>query len=82
MSAERPDFPAEKLRAALPDDPDVFKRIDELHRELRSERPASATIREHVAQLRKHAPLRALLAAWFDDPRTQAFIDELTAAGL
>jgi hypothetical protein len=82
MPAERPDFPAEDLRAALPDDPEVFKRIAELQGELHSERPATATIHNHVAELRKHASLRTLIAAWFDDPRTQAFIDELTAAGL
>ena len=82
MSNERPQFPAEDLRAAMPDDPEVFKRIADLDDELRSERPASAKIHAHVTELHKHASLRTLLAAWFEDPRTQAFIDELTAAGL
>ena len=80
--SERPNFPAEDLRAALPDDPEVFKRIAELDDELRAEKPASAKIHAHVTELRKHVPLRTLLATWFEDPRTQAFIDELTAAGL
>jgi hypothetical protein len=80
--AERPDFPADALRAALPNDPEVYERIADLRDELESERPASAKIRGHVDELRKHPSLRAIVAGWFDDPRTQAFIDELTAAGL
>lgn len=80
--AKRPEFPADQLRAALPDDPEIFQRIAELHGELQAERPASSKIRGHVEALRKHPSLRALVTAWFDDPRTQAFIDELTAAGL
>jgi len=82
MPEQRPDFPADRLRAALPDDPEVFERIAALQQELHSEKPATATIHAHVAELRKHASLRTLLATWFEDPRTQAFIDELTAAGL
>ena len=82
MPEERPEFPADKLRAAVPHDAQARERIDALHRELGSQRPAAATIKDHVEELRKHAPLTALIANWFEDPRTQAFIDELTAAGL
>ena len=82
MPKEHPDFPAEDLRAALPDDPDVYKRISELHDELHAHHPKSAAIQEHVSALRQHPSLRDIITAWFDDPRTQAFIAELTAAGL
>ena len=82
MPDNTPEFPADKLRAADPQNAAARERIDALHRELSSEKPAPGAIKEHVAELRKHPPLSALVAAWFDDPRTQAFIDELTAAGL
>ena len=82
MPDERTDFPADKLHAAIPDDSDAQARVDALKRELASDRPAAATIEAHVAELRKHASLRDLVTAWFEDPRTQAFIEELTATGL
>ena len=82
MPDNNPDFPADKLHAAIPDDPDARARIDALKRELASDRPTAANIRTHVTELRKHASLRDLVTAWFENPRTQAFIDELTATGL
>ncbi|MBV8602251.1 MAG: hypothetical protein JO359_11870 [Candidatus Eremiobacteraeota bacterium] len=82
MPDDRPDFPLENLRAAVPGNPGAQAEIDALHRELAAERPASAKIKAHVESLQKHAPLSTLVANWFEDPRTQTFIQELTAAGL
>jgi methylthioribose-1-phosphate isomerase len=82
MPDERIDFPADKLNAAIPDDPEARARIEALKRELASDRPTAANIHTHVTELRKHASLRDLVTAWFENPRTQAFIEELTAAGL
>lgn len=82
MPDDRTDFPADKLHAAIPDDPETRKRIDALDRELGSDRPTAASINQHVTELRKHASLRDLVTAWFENPRTQAFIEELTATGL
>lgn len=79
---DRPNLPVDKLRAAVPEDHEAQESIDALHEELSGASPASGRIREHVENLRKHAPLSALVAAWFEDPRTQTFIQELTAAGL
>jgi hypothetical protein len=79
---DRPSLPAHELRAALGDDPEGSSTLDALHAELQSERPSRARIDEHVDTLRSRAPLRAVLANWFDDPRTQAFLEELNAAGL
>ena len=79
---ERPPFPTDQLRAAVPSDHEARSTIDDLHNELSTERPASSAIKAHVETLRKHAPLTTLVANWFEDPRTQAFIEELTAAGL
>jgi hypothetical protein len=82
MPDNRPDFPADKLHAAIPDDPETRARIDALKRELAADRPTASNIQAHVTELRKHASLRDLVTAWFENPRTQAFIEELTAAGL
>ncbi|MBV8150365.1 MAG: hypothetical protein JOY59_02315, partial [Candidatus Eremiobacteraeota bacterium] len=53
-----------------------------LHQELGAERPEASRITAHVDSLKRHAPLSALITAWFEHPQTQAFIQELTAAGL
>jgi hypothetical protein len=82
MPDDRTGFPAGKLHAAIPDDPETRKRIDALHRELASDRPAAANINEHVTELQKHPSLRDAVTAWFDDPQTQAFINGLAATGL
>ena len=82
MAADRPDLPIDRLRAAVPNDSKAQAAIDALHAELGSDQPAPDKIKEHVATLRRHAPLTTLIANWFEDPRTQAFIDELTATGL
>ena len=82
MPDERTDFPADKLHAAIPGDSETRARIDALKHELASDRPMAANIQAHVTELRKHASLRDLVTAWFENPRTQAFIAELTATGL
>lgn len=82
MPDQHPPFPVEKLRAAAQGDPRAQAAIDELHGELSSSKPQADRIHAQVESLRKHAPLTTLVANWFEDPRTQAFIQELTAAGL
>jgi hypothetical protein len=82
MPDNRTDFPDDKLNAAIADDPEARARIEALKRELASDRPTAANIHAHVTELRKHASLRDLVTAWFENPRTQAFIEELTATGL
>lgn len=82
MSEERPEFPIDDLRAAVSGDPAARDRIDALDRELNAREPSRTSIDSHVGELRKHPSLGALITAWFEDPRTQAFIDELTGTGL
>ena len=82
MTHDRPDLPIDRLRAALPPDHDAHARVDALDRELQAEKPSTSAIKEHVAELRKHAPIAAIITNWFDDPRTQTFIDELVRIGL
>jgi hypothetical protein len=76
------EFPVDELRRAAGEDRTAHARIDALGRELDSDNPVRASIDSHVAELRKHPSLSTLIANWFDDPRTQAFIDELTGTGL
>ena len=82
MPSEHPDFPAEQLRAAAQGNDDANARVDALHRELAAEHPDKTAIHGHVGELRKHASLATIVTNWFEDPKTQAFIDELTGTGL
>jgi hypothetical protein len=82
MPDDRPEFPAEELRAAARGDREAHRHIDALHRELGSDHPTREAIDEHVGALRKRAPIGAIVANWFDDPRTQMFINEIVQAGL
>lgn len=80
--ADRPKFPADDLRNAVPHDEPARDRIDALDRELNADRPDKSAITSHVGELRKHASLATIIANWFEDPKTQAFINELSAGGL
>lgn len=82
MSEQRPKFPADDLRAAVPGDAAAHRRIDALDREWSAQRPNHAEIQSQVGELRKHASLATIIANWFEDPKTQAFIDELSGGGL
>jgi hypothetical protein len=81
MQNRHPELPVEALRTAARDDQGARERIDALHRELNAERPASAAIRDHVEDLRNRAPLTSLILNWYDDPRTQLFINDLILEG-
>ena len=82
MASEHPKFPAEELRTAAAGNPEAGARIDALHRELGAEQPDQTAIHDHVRELRKHASVATIVANWFEDPKTQAFINELTGSGL
>ena len=82
MADREPKFPADELKAAAGQDRDTLSRIDALHRELTSEKPASESLNAHVEELRKHPSLMTLIENWFLDPRTQEFIEELSGTGL
>ncbi|MFY9781473.1 MAG: hypothetical protein WAJ85_13300 [Candidatus Baltobacteraceae bacterium] len=75
-------LPVDELRAAAADHPGAHPAIDALHAAVTAENPDAATIQRHVEELRKTPPLVAALERWWLDPRTQAFIAELNAAGL
>ena len=82
MASEHPEFPEEALRAAAQGNAEAGASVDALHQELGADRPDKSAIQSHVRELRKHASLATIIANWFEDPKTQAFIDELTGTGL
>ena len=79
MENRPPDLPLDDLRSGAPHSGET---IDALHAELGKDQPSADTIVEHVAALRRQPPLVAILENWFEDPRTQAFLAELSATGL
>jgi hypothetical protein len=77
-----PPFPEDELRASAPANTEAHETIDALRTELTRERPNPQKIHEHVQHLSQWQNLVATLERWYLDSRTQAFIAELTAAGL
>lgn len=82
MSRECPQLPVDQLHAALPSGHEAKRGVDALHRELESPTPNPSVIRRLASELEQHAPIAAIVANWFDDPRTQEFINALVQAGL
>jgi hypothetical protein len=81
MSDTPPNFPVDALRSAADSD-QARADVDALHAELAKDQPSADAINAHVDQLRKRPPLFAIVANWFDDPRTQTFLADLSSAGL
>jgi hypothetical protein len=77
-----PPFPEDELREKAPTNSEAHATIDALRNELSREKPDARRIEEHVERLRAWDDLVATLERWWMDPRTQAFVQELTAAGL
>ena len=75
-------LPADELRAAAADSPGAHPAIDALHAAVTAKNPDPDAIRQHVEHLRGIPALLGPLERWWMDPRTQAFIAELNAAGL
>jgi hypothetical protein len=81
MDEKRPELPIEQLHAAA-ESATARAHIDALHAELSKERPSAEAIASHVERLREQPRLLALISNWFDDPRVQTFLTDLSAAGL
>lgn len=73
----RPALPHADLHAALPEDHEAHDTIDALHAEIHKESPHGPTIEKHVDALRGFPELEAIVANWWDSPKTQRFIDVL-----
>lgn len=73
----RPALPRENLHAALSQEHAAHKTIDELHAHLEGSTPNRRAIEKHVGALRALPELEAIVANWWDDPKTQRFIGYL-----
>ncbi|HEY6450522.1 MAG TPA: hypothetical protein VIX60_07580 [Candidatus Cybelea sp.] len=73
----RPPLPRENLHAALPQGHAAHKTIDELHAHVEGSAPNRRAIEKHVGALRALPELEAIVANWWDDPKTQRFIGYL-----
>jgi hypothetical protein len=78
LPLERLSLPRNQLHAALPGDHAAHGTIDELHREVESRSPNRDAIERHVGHLRSLPELEAIVANWWDDPKTQRFIGILS----
>ena len=81
MPENVPPFPADELRAATSNS-EAHAKIDALASELGADKPSAERISEHVQHLLRWADLAGPLERWWYDPRTQLFIEDLSAIGL
>jgi hypothetical protein len=79
---ENAQFPHDELRGALGDEHPERATVDALQRELSGSQPDRGTIDRHVGRLRSVPEIAAIVANWWDDPRTQHFFADLGATGL
>jgi hypothetical protein len=75
-------LPRDEMHAALGETHPERETVDALHAELGAERPDRGAITSHVSRLRSIPEIAAIIANWWDDPRTQQFLVELTGTGL
>ena len=78
----RAELPREKLHAALPQGHGAHVTIDELHAEIAGASPDRHAIERHVGVLRAFPELEAIVANWWDDPKTQRFVANVGQIGL
>ncbi|MFY9666184.1 MAG: hypothetical protein WAL67_17535 [Candidatus Cybelea sp.] len=72
----------EQLHAALPEGHAAHPTVEQLHSEIKASAPNARAIEHHVGALRAFPELEAIVANWWDDPRTQRFIAGLGQIGL
>lgn len=82
LPLERPVLPRDKLHAALPSEHGGHATIDALHGELTAASPNRGSIEHHVRTLRGLPELEAIVANWWDDPKTQRFFEILGQIGV
>ncbi len=74
-------LPIDDLRNIAEDDA-THAEIEALHAELIKAQPSVDAITTHVEGLRQRPQIFAIVANWFDDPRTQTFLADLAGTGL
>jgi hypothetical protein len=78
----RSPLPREQLHAALPHGHAAHATIDDLHAQVEGEAPDASAIHRHITALRGLPELEAIVANWWDDPKTQRFFETLGQIGL
>jgi hypothetical protein len=78
----RPMVPHAKLHASLTKGHSAHSTIDKLHAEMQVSSPSRRAIERHVSDLRALPELEATIANWWEDPKTQRFIANLSQIGL
>lgn len=79
---DRPAPPTSDLRDALNDHPEALQSAQALHDEWHGDKPDPDSLHRHVGFLSSIPAAEAIVANWWDDPRTQQFVKSLTDAGL
>ncbi len=81
LRAQAP-VPRDELHAALPHGHAAHATIDKLHAELTASSPNPNAIQEHVGTLRALPELEAIVANWWENPKTQRFFSILAQIGV
>jgi hypothetical protein len=75
-------LPHKRLHAALPHGHGAHATIDDLHAEVGKASPNPDAIARHVGTLRALPEVEAIVANWWDDPKTQRIVADLSQIGL
>ena len=75
-------FPEAEVRAKLPGSHQAHAAVDALQAEVARPNPDRGEIERHVGHLRSFPELEAIVANWWDDPKTQRFVGNLGQIGL
>jgi len=81
-SDARPPVPLDDLHAAAGDRAEAKAALDDFHAEYASAAPDRERLHAHAERVRAFADVAGPFERWWLDPRVQAFIAELNAAGL
>jgi hypothetical protein len=82
LPLQRPTLPQDDLHGALPSEHPAHATIDRLDAELQAAQPDRQAIEQHVGALRLLPELEAIVANWWENPRTQRFVWNLSQIGL
>ncbi len=74
--------PRDELHAALPQDHAAHAMIEKLHAAVEAPLPNPRAINEHVGALRALPELEAIVANWWENPKTQRYFSILAQIGV
>jgi hypothetical protein len=77
-----PHPPYDELHAAVTNDPQAARSVEELRAQMSADKPDAAAVEQHAGLLRGIPVLEARVANWWDDPDTQRWVKAITDSGL